>query len=115
MHVLVHYHHPRHHHDVFFHLKDGGRISHGKWAPMISLAILFRKVKRVLLRQIQIKLCILKLVLKQKYGEILLRSGTRFCCIPSNIILIHFTFFFMLTGFIYILFYRAKKGLQNGI
>jgi hypothetical protein len=41
-----------------------------------SSTFLSRKVRGVLLKQIQVKLCILKLVLKQKYCKILYRSGT---------------------------------------
>ena len=56
--------------------KGRGRISNGKWAPKGSLAILSRKVRRAFLKQIQVKLCILKLLLKRKYCKMLYRSGT---------------------------------------
>ncbi len=73
--------------------KGRGRISNGKWAPKDSLAILPRKVRGAFLKQIQVKLCILKLLLKRKYCKMLYRSGTWFSCIPSNIIFIHLNFF----------------------
>ncbi len=57
-------------------IKGRGRISNGKWAHNGSSAILSRKVRRALLKQIQVKLCIMKLVLKRKYCKILYRSGT---------------------------------------
>jgi hypothetical protein len=50
--------------------KGRGRISNGKWDPMISSAFHSGKVWRVLLKQIQVKLCTLKLVFKGKYGKI---------------------------------------------
>ncbi len=46
------------------------RISNGKWAPKGPLAILSRKMRRVLLKQIQAKLYMLKVVLKRKYCKI---------------------------------------------
>jgi hypothetical protein len=57
-------------------LKGRGRISNGKWASKDSLAILSGKVRGAFLKQIQVKLCILKLVLKRKYCKMLYRSGT---------------------------------------
>ena len=96
-------------------MKGRGRISNGKWAPKDLSAILSRKVRRVLLKQIQVKLCILKFILKRKYCKILYRSGTWFYWMPSNIILIRLNFFSVRTCLLCIPFDKVKKGLQTGI
>ncbi len=52
--------------------KGRGCITNGKWAPKDSLTILSRKVRLAFLKQIQVKLCLLK----RKYCKMLYRSET---------------------------------------